>query len=242
MIAAAAIAVPAAAAVAGLTYATVAPACSFWGPVISRVPAADARAGVALTFDDGPTPGATDRVLDALRDARASATFFVIGANARRHPDLVRRMRDEGHLVGNHSLSHSHFGVLRTLAYWTREVRACDEILADILGQPPAMFRPPMGIKTWHTTRAAREAGHRLVTWSRRAIDGLPTTPRRILRRLGGATAGEILLLHDGVEPHSPHPDRSATIAAVAPLVESLRSRGLRPVRLDDLLARGKHA
>jgi peptidoglycan/xylan/chitin deacetylase (PgdA/CDA1 family) len=126
---------------------------------------------------------------------------------------------------------------MRGTRYWRREVHACDEILAQILGQPPTLFRPPMGVKTWHTTRAAREAGHPVVTWSRRAMDGLPTTPQRILSRLGAAEAGEILLLHDGVEPHAPHADRTATIESIRPLVDRLRSRGLEPVRLDALLA-----
>ena len=228
-----AIAAPLAATIGGLTYATVAPACSFWGAVTSRGPRGSGK--IALTFDDGPTPGATDRVLDVLGEAGVRAAFFVVGANVRRYAGLLRRVHDEGHLIGNHSFSHSHYGVMGMQRYWDDEVRATDETIEAVLGVRPAMFRPPMGIKTWHTTGAARRHGHALVTWSRRAIDGLPTTPQRIVERLGELAAGDIILLHDGVEPHARHTDRSATVEAIAPLLDRIKSRGLSPVRLDEL-------
>ena len=226
---------PIVATIAGFTYATVAPACELWGPVVCRGHAGAGK--IALTFDDGPTSGSTERVLDALAKARAAATFFVVGENARKHPDLLRRIHAEGHLVANHTLSHSHYGVMRTLPYWRREIHEADGIIEGILGLRPALFRPPMGVKTWHTARAARELGHTVITWSHRAIDGIPTTSTRIVGRLKDAADGAILLLHDGVEPHAPHHDRSATVGAVIPLIESLRARGLTPVRLDELLA-----
>jgi peptidoglycan/xylan/chitin deacetylase (PgdA/CDA1 family) len=225
---------PLVAGLAGLTYATVAPACEFWGPVICRAKTGPNR--IALTFDDGPTPGSTERALDALREGQATATFFIVGENAARHPDLLRRIHDEGHLIANHTYSHSHYGVMRTLPYWQREIRRTDELVESILGLRPALFRPPMGVKTWHTARAARELGHAVITWSRRAMDGLPTTSQRIVNRLSTAADGEILLLHDGVEPHAPHHDRAATVGAIVPLIEKLRARGLSPARLDELL------
>lgn len=220
--------------VAALTYATVAPACRFWGPTLSR--GAVGSRQVALTFDDGPTPGVTDVILDALREAEVSATFFVIGANVRKHPDLLRRAHDDGHLVANHSFSHSHFGVLRRRPYWLRDIREADDAIEDAIGVRPAMYRPPCGVKTWHTFGAIRQTGHAMVTWSRRAVDGLPTTPQRIMRRFRNIADGEILLLHDGVEPHAPHADRAATIAVVPMLLERLRHENLTPVRLDELL------
>jgi peptidoglycan/xylan/chitin deacetylase (PgdA/CDA1 family) len=222
-----------AAASAAVAYTVVAPTSTFWGPVVSR---GDASAGrYALTFDDGPTRGSTDRVLDTLGDLGAKAAFFVIGVNARREPDLVRRMYDEGHLVGNHSFDHSHFGVMRAGWYWDRQVRRTDALLADILGVKPATFRPPMGAKHFHIMSAARRHGHAVITWTRRGLDGVTTTAERIVNRLGGATAaGDIVVLHDGVEPNQRR-DPAGTVAAVRPLVERLRQRGLEPARLDEL-------
>ena len=214
-----------------LTYATVAPASELWGAVVARGPEGSKQ--VALTFDDGPTPGATDRVLDVLRAEDARATFFVIGANVLRHPDLLRRIHDDGHQVGNHSFNHSHYTVFGRRRYWDDEIRRTDEAIASVLGERATVFRPPMGVRTWHTTAAARGQGHALVTWTRRAIDGLPTTPQRILRRFANPSGGEILLLHDGIEPNALHADRSATIACVEPLIRLIRERGLQPARLD---------
>ena len=216
-------------------HGTFVPSSRLWGRVISRGP--DTRGAVALTFDDGPTPGGTDRVLDALGETRVRAAFFVIGRNALRWPGLVARMHAEGHVVANHTLDHAHFGLFRRQAYWRRQIDETDAIVRDIIGVRPALFRPPVGIKTWRTMRVAASSGHRVVTWSRRAFDGLGTSAGGIIARLGhGSRAGDILLLHDGAEPLSQGRDRSATVAAIRPLVEGLRSRGLEPVRLDELL------
>ena len=218
---------------AWLTYATTAPACRFWGPVLSRGEGGARR--VAITFDDGPTPGTTDAILDLLRDAGAAASFFVIGENVRRHPDLLRRVHEAGHLVGNHSFSHSHFGVVRRRPYWQREIVETDDAIEAAIGVRPAMYRPPCGVKTWHTFDAIRETGHVMVNWSRRAIDGLPTTPQRILRRFRNLRDGEILLLHDGIEPNIFNASRQATIDVLPMLLKQLRRDNLTPVKLDEL-------
>ena len=227
----------AAAAAAVLANGTFAPASNFWGPVLSRAPFGDGR-GVALTFDDGPTPGATDRTLDVLGELQVKAAFFVVGRNARRHPKLLERIHAEGHLVGNHTLDHSHFGLFGRTGYWKNQVAEADETIRQIIGRRPALFRPPMGIKTWHVTEAAAAAGHTVVTWTRRAFDGVATSSDRIVRRLAPSSeAGDILLLHDGLEPNAVRRDTSATVAALRPLIEQLRHRGLEPRPLDAMLA-----
>src|SRR4051812_47783888 len=163
-----------------LAFGTFVPQSRLWGRVVSRAGpvAADGRpAGVALTFDDGPTPGGTDRVLDVLRAEGVPAAFFVVGRNVDRWPDLARRMDAEGHVVANHTYDHSHYGICRAQWYWDRQVREADAAIERAIGRRPAMFRPPMGFKTGHVTRAARKRGLATVTWSRRAVDGVPTTP-----------------------------------------------------------------
>ena len=230
-------AVCAAAAGGVLVQATVSPRSSFWGPVVSR--GNPDRPQVALTFDDGPTPGATDRVLDTLGELGVRAAFFVVGRNARQHPALVERMHAEGHLVANHTQDHARLGLLGRDGYWLDQVRQADETIRAIIGRRPAMFRPPMGLKTWHTTRATAATGHTTVTWTRRALDGLGAapTPDTIVRRLADPSEpGDILLLHDGVEPNARRRDRSASVAAVRPLIEQLRQKGLEPRPLDELL------
>jgi peptidoglycan/xylan/chitin deacetylase (PgdA/CDA1 family) len=218
-----------------LGWATFWPSSRFWGPVVARGPA-NGTARYALTFDDGPTPESTPAVLDILGELGVRAAFFVIGANARRCPDLLQRMHDEGHIVANHSFDHHHFALFRGRRYWDRQLADTDEVIARSIGVRPALFRPPVGIKTGFVMRAAARRGQTVVTWTRRAVDGISTTPQRILRRLLPHTrAGDILLLHDGVEPHVER-DPMPTIQAIKPLVLGLRDRGLEAARLEELL------
>jgi peptidoglycan/xylan/chitin deacetylase (PgdA/CDA1 family) len=217
-----------------LTYASIAPANELWGPVTWRgAPSQPPRC--ALTFDDGPSPQSTPRILDVLAEEKVAAAFFVVGRNAENAPEILQRIHRDGHLIGNHSFDHSHLGMMHRQAYWQRQIRDTDELIQRIVGVRPRYFRPPMGVRTWHITAAARANGHAVITWTRRARDGFATTPALIIRRLtSGVAAGDILLLHDGVEPHSRR-DPTASIECVRPLIRTLRERQIEPVRLDEL-------
>ena len=212
----------------GITYATVAPRSQIWCRLTYR--GCGSRPRVALTFDDGPVAGATDRVLDILAAEKVKATFFVIGEHVERSPQLLRRIDDEGHLVGNHSYEHLHWGFARGRGYWREELRRTDELIERIIGKRPTLFRPPMGIKTWRIASAARHHGHRIITWTRRARDGVGATSQQIVSRLtDDASPGDILVLHDGVDPRRPR-DRAATVAALHEVIDRLRQRELQPV------------
>lgn len=216
-------------------YGAAHPASRMWGPVISRGDTSSSN--VALTFDDGPLPGTTDRILDDLRNAGIRAAFFVIGRHVREHPDLVRRIHAEGHLVGNHTFDHLHTGLFGRYRYWINELRRADDAIEETIGVRPAVFRPPMGIKHWHVMNAAADAGHSVVTWSRRARDVQPIPVETVLDRLlKPARGGDVMLMHDGNDPCLRPQNRSATRDAVRPLIDGLRARGLSPVRLDELL------
>lgn len=222
--------------IGALTWTSLSPTSAFWGPVHSRGIAAEKPPRYALTFDDGPTRHSTTAILDTLGELGVRATFFVIGVNARRCPDLLVRMHAEGHLIANHSLDHAHLAMFRGRRYWDRQIDETDEIIRRAIGVRPAMFRPPMGIKTCFVMGAAFSHGHAVITWSRRALDGITTTPQRILNRLvPHAVAGDVLILHDGVEPQSRR-SPAATVAAIEPLVLGLRDRGLEPAPLVELL------
>jgi peptidoglycan/xylan/chitin deacetylase (PgdA/CDA1 family) len=233
--------VPAAAGTAWLAWAvhgTVSPTSNFWGPVQSR--AIGAPPAVSLTFDDGPGPQATERILDLLAEMRVKVAFFVIGQNARRWPELVRRMDAEGHIVANHTFDHAHLGLFGGSRYWKKQLAMTGDLIEKIIGKRPALFRPPMGIRTRPVHVAARAAGLSVITWTRRAIDGIQAQTPEILDRLvAPSQPGEILLLHDGIDPSITRwtdPARTATIEAIRPLVNGLRQRGLEPQRLDQLL------
>ena len=216
-------------------YATFVPQSAIWGTNISRGPSTDPPR-IALTFDDGPTEPYTSQVLDILREMEVKAAFFMIGSNIERAPDVVRRVADEGHLIGNHSYTHGHSGVMHGEAYWRSEIDRTDQAIQRLIGQRPSLFRPPMGMKTWLIAKAVRERSHTMITWSQRAMDGVPTTPQRILGRLvPRVRAGDIIALHDGVDPNH-HRTPHATVEALRPLILALRDRGLGIVRLDELL------
>lgn len=215
-------------------YGVFAPGSSLICPCVTHG-RTDGTPGVALTFDDGPHPDATTAILDHLGALGARAAFFVIGRQVQRWPDLVRRMDTEGHLVCNHSLTHSPVCGFAWQRSWENQLRGTDDAVERVIGKRPALFRPPMGIKTPHIKWATRRTGHTVVTWSLRAFDGVPTTPGRILHRLvPRAAPGDILALHDGLTPPTRRIPR-ATVEAVRPLIVGLRERGLSIVRLDDL-------
>jgi peptidoglycan/xylan/chitin deacetylase (PgdA/CDA1 family) len=230
------LALTAAAAVGVGIHGIFAPRSRLWGPVISRGDAGGAPR-VALTFDDGPHPEATPRVLDELARAGARATFFVVGAHAARWPQLVRRIHDEGHLVGTHSFEHRVSGSWALRAYWEDSITRTRSVVEDVLGRRPRWFRPPFAVKQWHLCQAASGLDQTIVTFSRRGLDGTTTRPERIVARLvPRAQAGDILALHDGVLEGLPR-DILPTLQALRPVIDDLRARGLAIAPLDQLIA-----
>lgn len=194
------------------------------------------RNAFALTFDDGPLPGATERVLDILHDYNATATFFVIGRLVEQSPAIVKRIFDDGHLVANHTYDHSRWGMWRGPFYWGQQIDQCDVAIERVIGERPLLFRPPYGVRTPVNVRVLRSRGHANVMWSRRARDGIPTTADKIFARLTRTIDdGDVLLLHDGREPASTR-DVTPTIDALPRVIEAYYDRGLRTMRLDELL------
>ena len=153
---------------------------------------------VYLTFDDGPDPEWTPRILDMLDEADVKATFFVIGALATQHPGIVRQIEARGHEVGNHSFSHPHPRLLSDDRA-REEVNAGAGAIADILGHPPRLFRSPHGTRHPAMFAAAEALGETVVHWQVSAIDwGLLGRAGAIARRLKRVKPGDIVLMHDG--------------------------------------------
>ena len=173
--------------------------------------------GVALTFDDGPDPVFTHEVLDVLADRGVTATFFVVGDNARRHPSLIRRMVAEGHGVASHSMTHPDPWRLRPVELW-RDYRTGHLEVAEVLGHDVRLFRPPKGHIDRRGALVMRAAGLRPYLWTLDAADWEPDLrPEDVVERLGRPVAGDVILLHDGLEgPWAPEAlDRSAMVAGL---------------------------
>jgi peptidoglycan/xylan/chitin deacetylase (PgdA/CDA1 family) len=184
---------------------------------------------VALSFDDGPNPSNTPMVLDILKRNGATATFFLIGERAEAHPDLVRRIKAEGHETGNHYFTIRHtdrYSDADFLGYLDRTERA-----AQITG-PPKLFRPPGGVAPSRHLRLARERGYSCVIGSAYPYDG-GHPPVWYIQWLieKNLAPGTIVILHDGIA------DPSRSIAALPHILAAGRARGLRFVSIGTLMA-----
>ena len=187
------------------------------------------RAGhVALTFDDGPDPAGTPGFLDLLERRSVRATFFLLGVMAERSPDLVRRLRDEGHEVAVHSWDHrSH--LLRGLRGTQDQLARTAELLERLTGTRPTLQRPPYGHLTAGGVRAAREVGLTPVLWTSWGRDweaaADPVSVARTVSR--GRVDGGTVLLHDSDCTSSPGSWR-ATLGALPVLLDTWEEAGLR--------------
>jgi peptidoglycan/xylan/chitin deacetylase (PgdA/CDA1 family) len=200
------------------------------GANMLRLPQAAARRmEIALTFDDGPDPAVTPKVLDILDAHHARASFFVIGDKAASHPELIREIARRGHSVENHSCAHSNvFGFFAWRAL-NRDIGRAQEIVAGIIGQRPAFFRSPMGIRNPLLDPVIARLGLRYITWTRRGFDTVARDPGIVLQRLlRNLSAGDILLLHDRASRSRP----PLVLEVLPALLDEIKRAGLKPVSL----------
>lgn len=191
----------------------------------------DAR-GVALTFDDGPHPEHTPRVLDLLDRAGVKATFFVIGRKAEAHPELVREIAARGHALGVHGHAHDRLFSLRSTRVIEADLQKAVETLERITGERPFLVRPPVGHTSPPMARVIRALDLEVIGWSARGLDGLAgAKPERVAARvIPRLREGAIVLLHDAAErdDHAP-----AGVEALPRILEAMRAKDLAGVRVD---------
>lgn len=202
------------------------------GTLVTHVQTPDSV--VALTFDDGPTPEYTDSILAVLRRERARATFYVLGGDLERHPELGRRIVAEGHVLGNHTWSHPRM-MGRSLSMIRRELEDTDRQIRLAGQRGPIHFRAPYSHKfvllPWYLHRTGRIN----VSWNVEP-DGNPAAPAEDMVRLvmEEVRPGSIILLHPW------YPSRENTRRALPGIIRGLRERGYQLVTVPELLARGK--
>lgn len=187
---------------------------------------------LALTFDDGPHPTFTPRLLAFLKKEKVPATFFVVGKMAEKYPSLIRQIDASGHLVGNHTFSHVTLTKIPIIDIAT-EYRACNDLIERIIGKRPRWCRPPGGDYDKDVIDAATANGMTTVLWTDDPGDyaspGNTVITQRTLSRLSN---GGILLMHDGIEQ---------TLKVLPQIIETAQKRGFKFVRVDQL-ARSKRA
>jgi peptidoglycan/xylan/chitin deacetylase (PgdA/CDA1 family) len=195
----------------------------------SRVDNASANGGVmngrscvALTFDDGPDPVYTPKLLDLLREKNVKATFFVIGKRADQHPEIVRRAWAEGHLVGNHTWSHYSLFCFLMPGRLRAEIERGTESIRRSCGFSTRFFRSPVGLRHPLLAPYLENAGLEYISWSIRTLDTFTSSSSVLAQRiLTRAASGDIILLHDRLPRGT-----DAMLEALPGVIDELRNRG----------------
>ena len=153
---------------------------------------------IAITFDDGPNHTYTPRVLQLLKTYNAKATFFCIGKQVEKHPEILKIINAAGHAIGNHSFSHSTTIGFKSTEEWLDEIKKTDQAIFKVLNHKTDLFRPPFGVTTPHLAKAIKVTGHHVIGWNIRPFDMAIKNPKIILNRIiKNIKPGSIILLHD---------------------------------------------
>lgn len=182
---------------------------------------------IALTFDDGPNPPYTNQILNILKKENIKATFFVCGANVKRHPELVTQIVKNGHLIGNHTYYHKRLETISGLNY--QEIIDMQKLIDGLTDQKQKLFRPPYGyMPFWLKNKLVRngfkiidynDSGH---DWEKNITSGQITQ-----NIINNASDGQLILLHDGhnIEKSA---DRSKTVTALPKIIKALKNQGFK--------------
>src|SRR5215510_2472650 len=216
------------AALGSLAWGVYDPTSPLFGRVIGRGPKRERV--LYLTFDDGPQPRVTSRILETLKRERVPAAFFLVGAAVRLHPEMARRVAAAGHEIGNHTKNHRKLHRLGPGA-----------VRAEITGEIPRAFRAPHGYRNPFVTRVAKKLRYQTVGWTYGVWDSDRPPPEEIRRRVRvKLKPGAIILLHDGdgYDPAgtSERGDRSNTAAALPGIITDARDAGYEFQSLGDLI------
>lgn len=225
-----------AAAAAGIAaWGAVAPSSQLFGPTVRRT---SSSRKIALTFDDGPNPAVTPRLLELFERHSVRATFFLIGKFARACPELVREISSRGHLIGNHSDTHANLFLLSRAGIQEELARCQDAIAAAVPAAPPRWMRPPYGYRSPLLRGEIRRVGmHGVVMWSKICWDWKPQPPGRLIERLShvarpGRPHGDIVVMHDG-DHRALGGDRHHVLAALEHWLPRWRDAGMEFVTME---------
>ncbi len=209
------------------------PRSTWIGENIRRLPPPSAATNeIALTFDDGPDPDVTPRVLDLLDVMGQKASFYVVGERAVKYSSVIQDMVKRGHAVENHSHHHANGFAFYSLSRLHRELDAAQQAIADAASSLPRFFRAPMGFRTPFLDPVIARLGLHYSSWTRRGFDSIAESPTPVLQRLGrNLQAGDILLLHDG-SMFSARRERAIVLDVLPQLLKTITDSGLRSVTL----------
>jgi peptidoglycan/xylan/chitin deacetylase (PgdA/CDA1 family) len=183
---------------------------------------------IAITFDDGPLPAYTPKLLDILKNEGVNAAFFCIGHRIGGNEALLERALAEGHIVGNHSFSHHFWFDLFGTKKMVEDLRRADSAIEGAVGKRPKFFRPPYGVINPNLKKAIDACGYHTIGWSIRSLDTVVGDKEKLMRRVTDQLMpGDIVLFHD----HG-----KMTLEILPLFIQAAKAKGLRIVRLDELI------
>ncbi len=201
----------------------------FQGVVISEAKLPPEKKVIALTFDDGPWPNSTAKVLDILKKNNIKSTFFVVGQNVKNYPDLTKRIVTDGHIIANHTWHHWYHQMNPQVAAY--EIDNTTDIIYKTTGVKTSLFRPPGGNMRNGVAAYAKSNKYAVIMWSSDSMDySRPGVPRLINNIFREAKPGGIVLMHDGGG------DRSHTVKALPEIISRFRKQGYEFVTVPELL------
>ncbi|MEI8204509.1 MAG: polysaccharide deacetylase family protein [Bacteroidota bacterium] len=189
---------------------------------------------ISLTFDDGPHPINTPKILDILKEANLKACFFVIGKNAYQFPEIIGRMDEDGHLIGNHSFSHSKIFDFFSAKRMKDELLMTNSTIKKITGKEMMYFRPPFGVTTLSMRSALRKLPFTVIGWSNRSLDTVIKDENKIYQRIISCLSKHknIVLMHD---------TQDCSVIVLEKLIEYLKANEYQVILPDDYLNTPSH-
>lgn len=191
----------------------------------------DSEKRVALSFDDGPLEGKTDKILEVLEKYGVKATFFMVGSQARYCPETAMRVVNDGHEIGNHTNNHKSLAALSAREL-DEEISEAESAIFDACGYIPSLFRPPEGVCTEKISNAAKLRGYSIIMWSVDTLDWQGKSARVIADNvLANTKPGSVILMHDGIF------SKSHTAEALDIIIPALMANGYTFVTVGELIA-----
>ncbi len=183
---------------------------------------------IAITFDDGPDES-TLSILEVLEKYNVRSTFFCIGKQVDDYPHIVKKIIEKGHIIGNHTYSHSKLIDLYGTKKFVKEIIDADDSIKNTTGKIPLLFRPPYGVTNPNIAKAVKKTGHKVIGWNKRSFDTTIPSEKVILKRITkNLKPGDVILLHD---------TKMITVTVLEQLLLFLQKNNYTTVTIDELFS-----
>jgi len=199
---------------------------NFFIPIICK--ADTDKNEISISFDDGPAENHTTEILQVLKSENVKATFFCIGNRIKGCENILQRINEEGHIIGNHSFSHHFWFDMYSAKKMQQDLKQMDAEMERVTGLRPKLFRPPYGVTNPNLAKAIKKGGYIPVGWSVRSLDTVAKDEQQLLKKINaGIKPGAVFLFHDTCK---------ITLDVLPEFIQEVKKRGYNIIPLDKLL------